>query len=67
MASVTLFSRSTSFKWENIRPTDTCVQGKQLTIRDTGCTIRGDLEIMSQTVGSVNPDMNFNLTFLVSR
>ena len=28
----TLFSRSTSFKWENIRPTDTCVQGKLLMI-----------------------------------
>ena len=47
-----LFSRSTSFKWENIRSTDTCVQGKQLMIRDTGCTIRGYLEIMSQTFGS---------------
>ena len=50
----TLFSRSTSFKWENIRSTDTCVQGKQLMIRDTGCTIRGCLEIMSQTFGSFN-------------
>ena len=50
----TLFSRSTSFKWENIRSTDTCVQGKQLMIRDTGCTIRGYLEIMSQTFGGFN-------------
>ena len=50
----TLFSRSTSFKWENIRSTDTCVQGKQLMIRDTGCTIRGYLEVMSQTFGSFN-------------
>ena len=50
----TLFSRSTSFKWENIRSTDTCVQGKQLMIRDTGCTIRGYLEIMSHTFGSFN-------------
>ena len=50
----TLFSRSTSFKWENIRSTDTCVQGKQLMIRDTGCTIRGYLKIMSQTFGSFN-------------
>ena len=50
----TLFSRSTSFKWENIRSTGTCVQGKQLIIRDTGCTIRGYLEIMSQTFGSFN-------------
>ena len=50
----TLFSRSTSFKWENIRSTDTCVQGKQLMICDTGCTIRGYLEIMSQTFGSFN-------------
>ena len=49
-----LFSRSTSFKWENIRSTDTCVQGKQLMIRDTGCTIRGYLEIMSQTFGNFN-------------
>ena len=50
----TLFSRSTSFKWENIRSMDTCVQGKQLMIRDTGFTIRGYLEIMSQTFGSFN-------------
>ena len=50
----TLFSQSTSFKWENIRSTDTCVQGKQIMIRDTGCTIRGYLEIMSQTFGSFN-------------
>ena len=50
----TLFSRSTSFKWENIRSTDTCVQGKQLMIRDTGCTIKRHLEIMSQTFGSFN-------------
>ena len=49
-----LFSQSTSFKWENIRSTDTCVQGKQLMIRDTGCTIRGYLEIMSQTFGNFN-------------
>ena len=49
----TLFLRNTSFKWENIRSTDTCVQGKQL-IRDTGCTIKGYLEIMSQTFGSFN-------------
>ena len=48
----TLFSRSTSSKWENIRSTDTCVQGKQLMIHDTGCTIRGYLEIMSQTFGN---------------
>ena len=50
----TLFSRSTSFKWENILSRDTCGQGKQLMIRDTGCTIRGYLEIMSQTFGSFN-------------
>ena len=50
----TLFSRRTSFKCENIRSTDTCVQGKQLMTRDTGCTIRGSLEIMSQTFGSFN-------------
>ena len=50
----TLFSRSTSFKWENIRSTDTCVQGKQLMIRDTGCIIWGYLEIMSQIFGSFN-------------
>ena len=49
-----LFSRSTSFKWENIRSTDICVQGKQLMIRDTGCTIRGYFEIMSQTFGNFN-------------
>ena len=58
MASVslpirTLFSRSTSFKWENIRLTDVCVQSKQLIIRDIGCT-RGYLEIMSQAFGSFN-------------
>ena len=35
----TLFSQSTSFKWENIRSTNTCVQGKQLMIRDTGYAI----------------------------
>ena len=34
--------------------TDICVQGKQLMIRDTGYTIRGYLEIMSQTFGSFN-------------
>ena len=50
----TLFSRSTSIKWENIRSTDTCVQGTQLVIRDTGCTIKGYLEIISQTFGSFN-------------
>ena len=50
----TLFSRSTSFKWENIRSTDTCVQGKQLMIRDIGCTIKRHLEVMSQTFGSFN-------------
>ena len=50
----TLFSRSTSFKLKNIPPTDTCVQGKQLTIRDAGCTIMKYLEIMSQTFGSFN-------------
>ena len=59
----TLFSRSTSFKWENIRSTDTCVQGKQLMIRDTSDTfgifgmeggIWEYLEIMSQTFGSFN-------------
>ena len=50
----TLLSRSTSFKWETIRSTDTCVQGKQLMIRDTGCTIRKYLEIVSQTFGSFN-------------
>ena len=50
----TLFSRSTSFKWENIRSTDTCVQGKQLMICDTGGTIKGYLEIMSQTFGNFN-------------
>ena len=43
-----------SFKWENICSIDTCVQGKQLVIRNTGCTIRGYLEIMSQTFGSFN-------------
>ena len=30
------------------------MQSKQLMIRDTGCTIRGYLEIMSQTFGSFN-------------
>ena len=30
------------------------MQGKQLIIRDTGCTIRERLEIMSQTFGSFN-------------
>ena len=30
------------------------MQGKQLMIHDTGCTIRGYLEIMSQTFGSFN-------------
>ena len=30
------------------------MQGKQLMIRDTGSTIRGYLEIMSQTFGSFN-------------
>ena len=49
-----LFSRSTSFKWENIRSMDTCVQGKQLMIRDTSCIIRGYLEIMSQTFSGFN-------------
>ena len=49
-----LFSRSTSFKLENIRSTDTCVLDKQPMIRDTGCTIRGYLEIMSQTFVSFN-------------
>ena len=37
-----------------MRSTDTCVQGKQLMICDTGCTIEGYLEIMSQTFGSFN-------------
>ena len=50
----TLFSRSTSFEWENIRSTHTCAQGKQLMIRDTGCKTWGYLEIMSQTFGSFN-------------
>ena len=50
----TLFSRSTSFKWENIRSTDTCVQSKQLMIHHTGCTVRGYLEIMPQTFRSFN-------------
>ena len=49
-----LFSRSTSFKCENIRSTDTCVRGKQLMISDTGCTIRGYLEIMPQTFRNFN-------------
>ena len=30
------------------------MQGKQLMIRDTGCTIKEYLEIMSQTFGSFN-------------
>ena len=30
------------------------MQGKQLMIRDTGCTIKWVLEIMSQTFGSCN-------------
>ena len=30
------------------------MQGKQLMIRDAGCTMRGYLEIMSQTFGSFN-------------
>ena len=30
------------------------MQGKQLMIRDTGCTIRRYLEIMSQAFGSFN-------------
>ena len=50
----TLFSQSTSFKWESIRSTDTCVQGIQLMIRDTGCTISGYLEMMSQAFGNFN-------------
>ena len=50
----TLFSRSMSFRWENICSIDTCMHGKQLMIRDTGCTIKGYLEIMSQTFGSFN-------------
>ena len=50
----TLFSQSTSFKWQSIRSTDACVLGIQLMIRDTGSTIRGYLEIMSQTFGSFN-------------
>ena len=58
----TLFSRSTSFKWENIRSTDTCVQGKELMIRDTGCKIKGYLEIMSQTFGSFNLPSRSTLT-----
>ena len=58
----TLFSRGTSFKLENIRSTDTCVQGKQLMIRDSGCTIRGYLEIMSQTFGSFNLPSRSTLT-----
>ena len=49
----TLLLRSTSLKWKSIRSTDTCVQGKQLMISDTGCT-RGYLEKMSQTFGSFN-------------
>ena len=49
-----LFSRSRSFKWENMRSTDTCMQGKQLMVRNTGCTIRGYLETISQTFGSFN-------------
>ena len=50
----TLFSRSTSFKWENMCSTDTCVQSKQQMIRDTGCTIRGFLEIIPQKFGNFN-------------
>ena len=50
----TLFLQNTSFKWENIRSTDTCVQGKQLMIRDSGCTTRRYLEIMFQAFGSFN-------------
>ena len=57
-----LFSRSASFKWESIRSTDTCVQGKQLMIRDTGRTIRGYLELMSQTFGSFNLPSRFTST-----
>ena len=41
----TLFSPSMSFKWENVRLTDTCMQAKQLMIRDTGCTIKGLLAL----------------------
>ena len=58
----TLFSRSTSFEWENISSTHTCVQGKQLIIRDTGCAIRRYLEIMSQTFGSFNLPSRFTST-----
>ena len=36
-----LLLQRTGFKWENKRSTDNCVQGKQLMIRDTGCTIMG--------------------------
>ena len=50
----TLLSRSTIFTWEKIRSTDACVQGRQLMIRNTGCTIGGYLEITSQTFGSFN-------------
>ena len=50
----TLFLQSTSFKWESICSTDTCMHGKQLIIHDTGCTIRGYLKIMSQTFGCFN-------------
>ena len=57
-----LLSRSTSFKWENIRSTDTCVQGKQLMIRDTGCIIRGFFETMSQTFGNFNLPSRSTLT-----
>ena len=55
----TLFSRSTSFKWESILSTDTCVQGKYLMIRDTSCAKREYLEIMSQTFGSFNLPCRF--------
>ena len=55
----TQFSRNTSFKWENIHSTDTCLQSKQLMMRDTGCTIRGYLEIMLQTFGSFNLPSHF--------
>ena len=54
LAIWTLFSRNTSFNWENICSMDTCGQGKQLMICDAGCTIKGFLEMMSQTFGSFN-------------
>ena len=50
----TLFSQSMSFKWENVRLTDTCMQGKQLMNRYSGCTIRRYLEIVSKTFGCFN-------------